>query len=196
MSSIQLRERSFEALLRRLDQDRDRAGERYEMLRRKLVSFFSWRGSARADELADLVLDRLAEKIAGGEEIRAGDPGVFALGIARNVRLEAIKREARGPVLLEHQDLGQTPAALEDEHAEARDRCLETCLSALAAPERTLMLAYFRETKGAKILERQTLAQMHGLSPNALRIRVHRLRGRLEACVRRCLETAKEGEIQ
>ena len=36
----------FEALLAQLDPDRERAGERYETIRRKLVRLFEWRGCA------------------------------------------------------------------------------------------------------------------------------------------------------
>ena len=40
-----LSQRGFDRLLDRLGPDRERAGERYEALRFKLIKFFEWRGS-------------------------------------------------------------------------------------------------------------------------------------------------------
>jgi hypothetical protein len=39
---------------------------------------------------------------------------------------------------------------------------------------------------------RRALAGQLGVAPNALRIRLHRLRAQLELCVRRCLESGGE----
>ncbi len=44
---------TFAALLFSLDADRERAGEKYEDLRRTLIRFFEWRGAPFPEEHAD-----------------------------------------------------------------------------------------------------------------------------------------------
>src|SRR5260370_21814440 len=49
---------SFESLLQRLDPDRERAGGKYENIRRKLIKFFQWNDCFAEEDLADETLDR------------------------------------------------------------------------------------------------------------------------------------------
>jgi hypothetical protein len=64
---------AFERLLEALDADRDRAGERYELLRRKLLYLFGCRGLTQVEDLADETLSRVAARIGRGEFVqRAG----------------------------------------------------------------------------------------------------------------------------
>ena len=51
---------------------------------------------------------------------------------------------------------------------------------------RTLLLRYYEGERQAKISNRQRLASLLGVSDNALRSRVQRLRDRLEQCVQGC----------
>src|ERR1051326_5706272 len=63
-----LTQQAFDALLACLDSDRERAAEKYETLRLKLVKFFEWRACAvAAQDLADEVINRVARRIDGGE---------------------------------------------------------------------------------------------------------------------------------
>src|SRR5262245_41567772 len=55
---------TFDKLLIRLNPDRERAGEEYELLRLKLLTYFRSRAYLRAEDLADETLNRLAKKIA------------------------------------------------------------------------------------------------------------------------------------
>ena len=43
----------LEALLKFLDPDRERAGERYETVRSRLIRLFEWRGCSSPEDLAD-----------------------------------------------------------------------------------------------------------------------------------------------
>jgi DNA-directed RNA polymerase specialized sigma24 family protein len=174
---------AFDALLAALDGDRARAGERYELLRKKLVRFFEWRGAAAAEEWADETLDRVGRHVAGGEQVR--NVASYAAGVARLVWLEALKEQARARELDE-----RTPAAEsagEDEETASRMACLEACLGALPDAQRALVLDYFADEKRAKIDHRKAIAARLGIEVNALRIRVHRIRARLGECVRRCV---------
>ena len=58
----------------------------------------------------------------------------------------------------------------------------------MEAASRSLVLAYYEGERGAKIANRRRLAEALGLSDNALRSRVQRLRDRLQTCIERCRE--------
>jgi DNA-directed RNA polymerase specialized sigma24 family protein len=174
---------AFEALLDALDTDRARAGERYELLRQKLVRFFEWRGARDAEDWADETLNRVARRIEGGEAVR--DVAGYAAGPARMVWLEVSKKQNRDVVLVERAP-APVPEEEDAEHA-ARLACLDRCLESLAADQRDLVLEYFAGERGAKIDRRKQIAARLGVEMNALRIRVHRIRGRLELCVKECV---------
>lgn len=181
---------AFEALLRALHPERERAAEKYEEIRQRLRRFFRWRGARWADELTDETIDRVGRRVAGGEVIRAPDVGRYFLGVARNVLRESWQRERqRGPEyeasILADQRAESSKAARQDQ--EARLDCLDHCLAELPADTRDLVLRYYRGQGGAKIEDRRALAAQLGVNQGTLRIRLHRLRLRLEACVRKCM---------
>ena len=173
--------------LARLDPDPGRAGERYEGLRRRLVRFFEWRGGREPETLADEVLDRVCRRVAEGEVIRAEDPAQYALGVARNVLRESWKREARHPSgELREPDRIPAPASDADPGVERRRECLQSCLEALPPETARLVLEYYGQGEGSRIGQRKGLAAALGIAAGALRLRLHRVRARLEACVARC----------
>jgi RNA polymerase sigma factor (sigma-70 family) len=180
-----LRSEQFEALLQKLGADRDLAGTQYEQLRRRLVSVFEYRRCRHPEELADETLDRVARRVEEmGREFEGSDPARFVFGVAWNVARESLRR--RAPVPLPERWEGRAPPAAgsddEQEHA-----CLESCLEHLPAPERDLILGYHQEERSSKIRRRSEIAVEMGLSRNALRLKIHRLTGRLRECVNNCL---------
>ncbi len=74
---------SLSLLLGALD---DRDGSQYERLRTKLIFFFARRLLAVPEDLADEVLDRLAQRLTQGTDLKSIQ--AFALGIARYVAQE------------------------------------------------------------------------------------------------------------
>ena len=56
----------FEKLLRWLDPDRDKAGEKYEKIRHRLIRIFSARGCWEPEELFDRTTDIIISKIEIG----------------------------------------------------------------------------------------------------------------------------------
>jgi DNA-directed RNA polymerase specialized sigma24 family protein len=175
---------SLEALLAFLDPDRERAGELYETIRRKLVRMFEWRGFGNADDLADETINRVARRITEGIEVRSSDPYGYFCGVAHLVSKEVARRSARERVLQEQADWPQT-AFPEEPDDDDRLACLRNCLGELPEDQRRLVLRYHQEDD--HIRSRQILSQELGLPMNALRIRVHRIRRKLEDCVRECL---------
>lgn len=184
----------FERLLALFGPDRVRAGERYETIRRALVKFFECKGGRFPEEMADETLDRVARRLAEGETIRASDPAAYVHGVARNVlrgdwtqRQRAVARAAAEPE-------DGPPDENEAARTERRLACLDRCLAALPPETRQLVLRYYVDERRAKIDGRRALAESLGIGQNALRIRMHRIRARLESCVRACLGGETEGE--
>ena len=172
---------SFERLLAAFDPDREQAGERYEVLRRKLVTFFECRRTPSPEDEADETLSRLAARLESGEIVRS--LAAYAYGVARLVALE----RARSPwVPLSGAEAGATISPLADEDDDARLVCLRRCLAGLPQEQRALVISYYQGAQSGRIRHRVQLAEGHG-SMNALRIRVHRVRTALEQCVKGCV---------
>ncbi|HEY7285173.1 MAG TPA: hypothetical protein VH497_07015 [Vicinamibacterales bacterium] len=173
--------RGFARLLERLHADSGRAGQEYEQLRRTLVKFFDWRSVSAPDECADEVLDRLAVKL---EDTSVQDVKKYALGIARLVALE----RRRGPAFASIDEMGHErfAAPVRDDELNPLQDCFDRCLAELPEENRSLLLRYYDGERSVKISNRQRLASKLGLTDNALRSRVQRLRDRLEQCVREC----------
>jgi RNA polymerase sigma factor (sigma-70 family) len=183
----------FDALLALLDPDRGRAGEKYVQLRHRLVRFFDWRGVPTAEDCADTTLDRVARRLAAGVQIEADDPALYAYGVARNVLREHWAVRSRDPHPLDHQPAPTYDPMRHAEEAAAAERravCLESCLSGLDPASRSLIVGYYQHRSRAKIDNRRELAQGAGLSVEALRVRLHRIRAQLLACMKRCLSTS------
>ena len=85
----------FDALLAQLNPDRERAGEIYETIRRKLVRLFEWRGCGSPEDLTDETINRVARRLAEGVELRSSDPYGYFCGVAHLVYKEVLRRASR-----------------------------------------------------------------------------------------------------
>lgn len=180
-----LTKEAFDSFLARLDRDRDRAGEKYESVRLKLLKYFQWRGSDSSDAEADETLNRVARRIEEGENVYNLNGYIY--GVAKMVYAEGVKLRSRRQELDEASDLEAMPIEEEDPEVAERRNCLERCLGHLNTEDRETITEYYQFEKGNKIEHRKSLAVRIGISPNALRIKAHRQRVNLEACVRECL---------
>lgn len=185
----ELSREAWNALLMRLDADPDRAGEKYAVLRLKLMKYFECRGCHTPTELADETINRVARRLGEGEEIRAIEPAQYFYGVARNVLREYQDRRIKQSVSLpiSMQELSPTehpwcdPLAMqrrEEEllQSEHQLECLEQCLAQLPAANRALLLAYYEGESRVRIEKRRALAARLGITGNALKIRISRLR--------------------
>ena len=180
-----LNQAAFDKLLVQLDVDRERAGERYEIIRLRLVKFFEWRGSVFPEDQADEVINRVARRIDEGEEVR--DLKNYFYGVARLLFLETLKEHEKESAALEQ----MPPPQLDSEESgeqESRLECVEMCLRNLTDENRELIIQYYRMEKGAKIENRKAMAERLGIPLNALRIRAHRVKAKVEECARECLK--------
>lgn len=171
------------SLLAFLERDGTDPARAYESLRERLVKFFAWRAWPNADVLADDTLDRVAKALAGGTEVSAVKPAQFVLGVARNVHLEAVRQEQRLRGAL---DELTTRASEGTDTSDGRLAALEHCLESLEDDERALVLRYYGFAGIPGRDHRIRLAAEQRLEVNTLRMRVHRLCGRLLDCVKAC----------
>lgn len=180
---------AFHRLLEALDPDPEKAETRYHRLRFRLVRLFGWRGARFPEDLADETLERVAEKLGDGVDIHGEDPYPYISAVAQRIYLELLreeKRERRALDELRH----NRPRALVPDPIPDDDRrlfCLRRCLEELSTEDREMLLDYQRGEGRERIENRRKLAARQGCGLNALRIRVHRLRSKLEICVTRCM---------
>jgi len=168
---------TFDRLLVWLDQDRERAAERYEEIRIRLIKLFETRGCANCEDLTDDTIDRVARRVHEIAGTYEGNPALYFHGVARMVYLEYLRKKT-GPLPASHNDA----AAEETEH---RYDCLEDCLNCLSPGNRELILHYYATQTTTDA--RKEIAMRLGISPNAVRIRAHRIREGLSRCVLNCL---------
>lgn len=180
-----LTQEAFECLLSSLDMNRERAGQRYERIRLKLVKYFEWRGTGLPDVHADETINRVARRIGEGESVQNLD--AYFYGVARMVFNEYLKSREREHEQLDEASAVAAPAEEEDAGEAQRRACLDDCLRHLSEENRSLIIDYYQEEKSGKIERRKHLAARLGILPNALRIRAHRIRTNLERCVRECM---------
>jgi hypothetical protein len=167
---------AFEKLLKWLDSDREKAGEKYRTLHLRVVRIFAAKGCRQAEDLADQTFDVIAKKSDWLLENYEGDPALYIFGVARKIH----KPPKPIPV---------PPPVPDNTEIERRSSCLEECLNYLiAAREREVLLRYHQKDKGEKICERKQIAKELGISLNALRIRIWHIHARLRPCVRQCVE--------
>ena len=179
-----LTEEAFGRFLSHLDADAERAGEKYEAIRRKLVKFFDWRGAHFPEECSDETINRVVRKLESGETIR--DIPTYCHGIARLVFLETLKKPEHRQVSLDDLRSVAVPTPSTEQESAQRE-CFARCLGGLSAESRQLILQYYEDERRDKINNRQALAAQLGIPLNALRCRVQRIRDRLEQCVTNCL---------
>ena len=181
-----LTQEAFESLLTALGTDRDNAATKYLELHRNLVRFFEWRGCSFPDDHADETLNRVAKKIALGEEVR--NLSSYSLGVARLLLLEIIKERTREQNALKETANAQESADNSTDSEESLE-CLRECLKQLSDENRELVLQYYQGEKGEKVRNRKGLVERLGVPVNTLRMRVLRLREKLQGCVEECVRT-------
>jgi len=169
----------FEKLLRWLNSDRDKAGEKYERIRFRLIRIFACRGCYEAEDLADETINVVASKTDWLIENYVGDPSLYFYAVAKKIHLEHLKKKPPPNV-----------PPPDPEPAEVEQACiyLDDCLQELRPPDRAMVLRYHQADKHLKIQNRKNLAEELKISRNALRIKVFHLHARLKECLERRLQ--------
>jgi DNA-directed RNA polymerase specialized sigma24 family protein len=173
--------KSFDGLLVALNPDRAVASGEYERMRQRLIRFFSIQQARSPEDLADAAFNRLARRIAEGEQIR--NARQYISGIARMLLLEDRYRRRQ-----EDHALRMVANAPNDSRPDqGLPEALEACLGALPANSRELLERYYSAEGRRRIALRQEMAEELGMELNALRNRALRLREKLEDCIHKRL---------
>ena len=172
-------QQAFDALLERLDPDRERAGALFEVLRHKLLQFFSYEGCTLPDHWADETLDRVAKRLSEGSPVE--EINIFTRGVARMILREARLAETRT------RSIRELPVVSNDA-VEQDAACLDGCIAELSSSSRELVEEYYLGTSESRVAGRKALAIRMGVNMEALRSRALRVRRQLEICLQDCRE--------
>lgn len=186
---------SFDALLSILDNDRENAGVVYEQLRARLIGFFEWRGCGLADQLADVCFDRMAKKIADGEVIQS--PSAYIATIAQFVYREHLRSAETRHDSIDNDDSSITEIEANESvwNEDVKLSCLDKCLDEFSPADRNVITSYYDTEERTMIDSRRRLAENMAISMNTLRIKVCRLRSKLESCISECCDRRGDNEF-
>ena len=177
----------WELLLRWLDENPQRAEERYLELHHRLTTFFINRGAANAEELADETFNQATGPLPKLQQTYEGDPARYLFKIAQRLWSKTNQERQKQTELA----ATKTPNWLQPPASEQIEReaaCLEACLQTLSPEQRDLIRRYYQEDKSSKIDQRKQLAEDLGISAVALRLRARRIRQELQLCLENCLK--------
>ena len=183
-----LTQAAFDGFLATLDRDRDKAGQKYEDIRLKLLKYFQWCGSDMPDIDADETINRVTRRIYEGEDVYNLTGYIY--GVAKLVHAESLKQRNLRRALDEGSLIELSSIGIEVDVANYQ-ACLERCLGRLSDEDREIITEYYRYKKTEKIDCRKRLAARLGISLNTLRVKMHRQRMNLEACVEKCIARYK-----
>jgi DNA-directed RNA polymerase specialized sigma24 family protein len=187
---------SLDRLLEQLDSDRNRAAEKYEQIRQRLMKLFRWRGCLAFEEYADRTIDTVARRLAQGAEFQTANPYTLFYAVAMNLLKEYWRKVERENEAIDYLSQSQhSPDDPEDvrsgeeerKEKEARAQCLRHCLSQLSSENLLLIKKYYAEGDVMDKEQRKQIAEELKISVNALRVRAFRIRGEVERCVDACL---------
>lgn len=176
-----LTSQSLNRLLAELSENERQASAAYTNLRDSLVRFFELKGDSEPEAAADETLDRTAVKVAA--ETPIDDVKRYSFGVARLVFLERLRSSQKEKNAAE--DFYRHKAVSTEESETGGFDFFRECFKALPTADRTFLERYFTDLPHEKTVEmRHRLSLETGVSLNQMRVRVSRLRKRLEECVR------------
>lgn len=143
-----LTQAAFDGFLATLDRDRDKAGEKYEYIRLKLLKYFQWCGSDAPDIDADETINRVTRRIYEGEDVY--NLTGYIHGVAKLVHAESLKRRNLRRTLDEGSLIELSSVGIEVDVANYQ-ACLVRCLSRLSDEDRETITEYYRYKKTEKL---------------------------------------------
>ena len=182
-----LTQTGFDKLLTTLDAEREQAGFKHENLRQRLIKFFEWRNCEIPEELTDIVFDRVTLKMSEGVEIQ--NVSAYSSTVAQFVFKEFLRSNQNQNQLIEDNPEVQNMKQIDysdDEIQNERETCLDKCLKEFSDDNRRLIIALYDTDEHIMIPTRKRLAENMNISLNVLRIRVCRLKSKLEVCTISC----------
>lgn len=181
----------FSALLSVLDDNPEEAAQKYIFLHDALTEFFTHRGSSMPTEMADETMERVASLISSGRKVYSFQ---FFYGVARLILKEHARKRynfekgrSRMPVEDERYPDPEQILLREESDEESKERLqlLKVCLNRMPSRDRKLIVLYYQGDRQTRISNRKQLAEKYHLTPAVLRVKVGRLRDKLEKEMRR-----------
>lgn len=158
-----------------LNSDSEKAGEEYERLRFRLITFFSYRKCLFPEDLTDETINRVVLKI---KEETIENKLAYIYGVAKFVYLESLRKEKN------HLNIDEI--TISENSPKAPNDCLDKCLKELPDESRELILDYYSEEKQAKIKLHDLLAEKLNITKTALRMKIVRIKQKLKICLEQC----------
>lgn len=184
-------------LLECFDPDPEVAGNEYGKLRTEIVETIFERYGVRStldlEELADNTFDRVAKKLMEGEQVE--HIGAYSKAVARLILKEYWKKLRKRPAPVDEIDPEKLPAAPpEDDPAPG---CLDRCMEKQPPETAALIVEYYWNDGSESAAERRyRLSVRLGITIEALRNRMVRLRNKLEKCINDCCDREPIGVQQ
>jgi hypothetical protein len=170
---------AFERFLSWLGPDPESAGQKYESIRNRLIMMFKARRCAFPEDLADATFERVVRKMTDLTIELTVDPARYFYGVAKKIYLEH-QREITAKRWKSESSIAAS-AVTQDEELENRLQQLDEALMMISNADRELILKYYAGSGRDKINHRRALGEQFGLGPNALRLRVYRIRKEIKS---------------
>jgi hypothetical protein len=186
-----LTQEAFDAFLRWLSADRDEAAAKYEHIRRKLIKIFDFKGCDNSDLLADESINRVIERVFRAETSGEKFPTQFIYGVAKIIYLEYCSNPK---TFILDEDTNLADSGITETEFFGDDDvqfCMKFCLESLKKADSELIFNYFSVNKKTKTTEREAICKKRGESMNALRVKISRIRQKLQKCRKNCLQEKK-----
>lgn len=171
-----LTEHNFEMLLEWLNEDREIAGQKYELIRFKLKKFFYARGCTHAEELADETIDRVIKKIDVLQKNYCGKPILYFNGVAKNVFFEYTRKKNEKELPQNLTDHSQ----FDNKQLENLYFCLTKSLNQIPLEQRRFILEYYSGEKKDKMQRCQQISRDKNITYPAMRVQAYRIRNKLQ----------------
>ncbi len=172
---------SLNLLLAEFSEDKREAAAVYTNLRDSLVRFFALKGDSEPEAAADATLDRTAVKVA--QQTPIDDIKKYSFGVARLIFLERLRLSQKEKNAAE--DFHHETNKLSNDVVTDDFQFFRECFKSLPAKDKIFLQGYFTDAPYEKLTElRRRLTEEVGVSVEQMRVKIFRLRKRLENCVR------------
>ena len=180
---------NYDRFLAHLDPVPEQAAKKYDRLFKALVRYLASLGSGDPEKHASETLDDVSRKIGGGETFE--DLNSYSRRVARNIHISALRRRREETNSIDAPAFGgaklsslpESERSSEERRKEVEEECRQSCYHRLAEDDRDLITRYSQ----ASAHDRERMATELNLAIGALRVRVLRVRQRLEQCREDCI---------
>jgi 5S rRNA maturation endonuclease (ribonuclease M5) len=183
---------AWDKFLNLLAEDPDQAGEKYEGIRRRLITYFECRHCPVAERLSDISINRVIKRYFEGEIIT--NLMGYVYGVARIVYLEYLAKLENDQAMRNEfirAGEGIVEPVFGDDDSDDLDICFNECMAELPADDRAFIKRYYEESRRKKIDNRKSMVEELNKSKNAVVLKAYHIRQRLKKCINKCLKKRK-----